>query len=568
MSLHTIMEIHGPQYMIAHSQPLPIRSRVTLAAPSTLTLGWVVSLFFVLLFNQRLFSTLATYHGGAGLQHGAFLGASVLLALALINLLVTLGGFRGLFKPWIILLLLTSSLAAYFTNSYGVIIDRDMVRNIMQTHWREVLELLNVKLLSYFFILGVLPSILVARLRIRYARPRRELLNRLLAAMLSALLMGTTTLAFFQDYASIFRNHRELRYLVVPTGFIYALYSQLRNQLKTRDVPLTSIGLDAHLGTRWNGAAPRKAVLIMVVGETARAQNFSLNGYSRITNPALSHEDVINFGNVHSCGTSTAISLPCMFSRQNRAEFDVERSTHSENLLDVLTHANIPVLWRDNDAGCKGVCDRITYEEFSPAGNASLCEDGQCFDEILLQDLEQKIEHHDQAVAIILHMKGSHGPAYYLRTPERFQQFTPFCHTSQLSQCSRAEITNAYDNTILYTDHLLASLIGFLKSHAPHYDSALLYVSDHGESLGENNLYLHGLPYAIAPEEQVHIPLLMWFSEHFSQRFGIDTSCLRMQRSLPFSHDNLFDTVLGMLNIQTSVYRRDNDILAPCTLRD
>ncbi|MEZ5507749.1 MAG: phosphoethanolamine--lipid A transferase [Gammaproteobacteria bacterium] len=551
--------------MTANTAALLAKPVITLPAVSTFTLGWLASLFFLLLFNQHLFSVLAEAHGGSTFSQWMFLVAAGLLALALINLLVILGGFGRLFKLWLILLLLSSSLAAYFTNRYGVIIDRDMVRNIAQTDWREALELLNSTLLLYFFALGVVPSILVARLKLSYTSPLRELFKRLLAALLSVLLIGAAALTYYQEFASIFRNHRELRYLVVPTGYVHALYTFAKQEIKPKKIALKSIGMDAHPGALWNAESPRKAVVILVVGETARAQNFALNGYSRPTNPELSHEDLVNFDQVHSCGTATAVSLPCMFSREDRSSFDADKSTYQENLLDVVQHAGISVLWRDNNSGCKGVCDRVGYEEFTPASDASLCDNEECFDMILLKDLEQRINQLPDAAVIVLHQKGSHGPAYYLRSPKEFQQFVPVCHTNQLQQCSKTEILNAYDNTILYTDHVLANLIGFLKLRTERYDSALVYVSDHGESLSENNLYLHGLPYAIAPDEQTHIPFFMWFSERYSERFGIDTDCLNAVSNQPYSHDNLFDTVLGLLDIKTSLYRRDSDMLASCS---
>lgn len=554
--------------MTANSQALPTLSAARLPTLTTFTVGWLVSLFFALLFNQHLFSTLAKAHDGDELRHLLFMASTGLFALVLINLLVALGGFRGLFKGWIILLLLTGSLAAYFTNSYGVIIDHNMIRNIMQTDWQEATELLNGTLLLYFFLLGVLPSLVIARLKIRYASLGREILHKLAVMLASLLVIGMTALAFYQDYASAFRNHRELRSLVVPTGYVYSLYSWVRDQLKAGSAPLKTIGLDAHVGARWATPSPRKAVVILVVGETARAENFSLNGYPRETNPQLERENVINFSDVYACGTSTAVSLPCMFSRQSRSDFDADTSARSENLLDVLHHAGIPVLWRDNNSGCKGLCDRSDHEEFSPASDPRLCNGDECFDMVLMNQLEQKIDGYDQAAVIVLHQKGSHGPAYFLRAPREFQRFSPVCHTNQLQQCSKAEIVNAYDNTILYTDHVLTSLIHMLQQRAEKYDSALLYVSDHGESLSENNLYLHGIPYAFAPDQQTHVPLLMWFSASFAHRFGIDTDCLHSLTRKTFSHDNLFDTLLGMLNIETSLYQRSSDILAGCTTPD
>ncbi|MFZ5604540.1 MAG: phosphoethanolamine transferase [Pseudomonadota bacterium] len=529
---------------------------------SSLTLGVLVSAYFLLFFNQHLFTCLNLAHASTGIRHLLFMASASLLAAVLIHLVVALPGFRFLFKGWIILLLLSAAMAEYFVDGYGIILDRDMVGNIMQTDWREASELLTRDLGLHVLLWGGLPALLVVSLRVRHAPVLRGLVHKLGILVLSVALIGLIALTFYQDYAAVFRNNRYLRGLIIPAGYVYSLYSYERHQLAAHKGPLKGLGEDAHAGQRWAAAGPRKTVLVLVVGETARADHFSLNGYPRQTNPELAQENLISFPDFHSCGTATAVSLPCMFSRQDRVDFDAGK--FSENLLDVVRHAGFDVLWRDNDGGCKGVCDRVTFEDMSQRQDAELCPDQGCFDMILLQDLQHRIDQQGNRALVVLHPLGSHGPAYYLRVPAPFQQFTPYCHTGQLQQCSQAEIVNAYDNSILYTDHLLAQTIHFLQQHADQYDAVLAYVSDHGESLGENNVYLHGLPYSIAPQQQTHIPFLLWMSDGFVHRFGVDRECLNEQASQIFSHDNLFDTVLGLLSIETRVYRPQADILAPC----
>lgn len=304
---------------------------------------------------------------------------------------------------------------------------------------------------------------------------------------------------------------------------------------------------------------------VLVIGETARAANFGLNGYARPTTPRLAAEaGVINFRQVRSCGTSTAVSLPCMFLDVGRAGFSDTLALRRENLLDVLQRAGFAVLWRDNNSGCKGICDRVRHDDLTNADVPGLCMGGECHDEVLLHGLQEKLDALAGDTVVILHMKGSHGPAYYLRYPEMFEYFTPVCKTNQLDRCEREAIVNAYDNTLRYTDHVLARTIELLRRNADRFDASLLYVSDHGESLGERGLYLHGVPYALAPPEQTHVPMLMWLSQSAEQRFGIDAACLHRKQEEALSHDNLYHSTLGLLDVQTRVYRARDDVFSSC----
>ncbi|HET7775834.1 MAG TPA: sulfatase-like hydrolase/transferase, partial [Azospira sp.] len=327
--------------------------------------------------------------------------------------------------------------------------------------------------------------------------------------------------------------------------------------------PRQPLGTDAALAASWQ-QRQKPALFVIVVGETARAGNWGLNGYGRQTTPELAQLDVINFREVDSCGTNTEVSVPCLFSAYGRRHYDESKIRGSESLLHVLDHAGLKVLWRDNQSGCKGACDGLPTESLASAGIPGLCDGERCLDEVLLHNLEQVLADDKGNRVVVMHQLGNHGPAYYKRYPDAFRRFTPTCDSSDLRQCSREQIVNAYDNALLYTDHVLARTIAFLKTQEKRYDTAMVYVSDHGESLGENNLFLHGIPYSIAPQEQTRVPMVMWFSPGYARDFKVNVPCLKARAQKLASHDNLFHSVLGLLDVQTSVYERDMDLAAEC----
>jgi lipid A ethanolaminephosphotransferase len=235
----------------------------------------------------------------------------------------------------------------------------------------------------------------------------------------------------------------------------------------------------------------------------------------------------------------------------------------------VLQHAGLAVLWLDNQAGCKGMCDRVASASTSALTHPTLCTSGECFDGIMLEGLNERIaalpaDKRAKGVVVVMHQMGSHGPAYYKRVPAEFKKFKPECTSNALSDCSREQVVNSYDNTIAYTDHFLASTIKWLKTQESTAQPAMLYLADHGESLGENNIYLHGLPYAVAPDVQKRVPWITWLSTSFAARSRIDHTCLQNNTDQALSHDNLFHSVLGLVGVQTAVYQRSLDVYAAC----
>lgn len=459
-------------------------------------------------------------------------------------------------KPVIIILLLMSSATNYFTFQLGIVIDSEMLRNVFETDLRESSDFITLSSVCWITVTGVLPAVLLGLCEIQYQSWKKELLVRLAFILGGVIVISGFSVVLTKEYTSFFRNHNNAKKMLNTYNYIYSTvrYFQKKSLTKREFVWLDR---DVIAGNP-NG----KNLMILVVGETARAMNFSLNGYEHGTNSLLSSQNIVNFRNVTSCGTATAISVPCMFSHKRRKEFDVNEAKYTQNLLDILSIADYDILWLDNNSGCKGVCERVVTEKVVKMGNEEYCEKDYCHDEVMLERLEERIRSHDKNEMIVLHTLGSHGPSYYKRYPRIFRKFTPTCDTADIHRCSREEIVNTYDNTIFYTDYFLSSIINIVKKF-PDKEISVIYASDHGESLGENGIYLHGLPYSIAPQEQKQIPLLVWLSDATQKR--VDYDCLKAKAAnASFSHDHIFHSILGFLEIKTKLFDSSLDIFQGC----
>jgi len=526
---------------------------VTLIASAFLLLGCNVVLW------QHLFEITAA--DGNGLAMRLAFGIMILAAF---NIVLTVLAFRPVLKPLLTLIFLISAGVAYFMSQYGVMIDAGMFRNFAETNATEVRDLLSLKLFAYILLLGVLPSLLLWKVPVNYRRWPRELISKVIVSVVSVAVIGAVALVNYQGLSSLFRNHHEIRLMLVPSNYIGASAGYLREQVVSAQQPFIKIGEDARRNSEVQ-LQPRRSLTVLVVGESARAENFGILGYDRDTTPQLDKEaGLIAFTDVHSCGTETAVSVPCMFSNMGRKDYDASKAKNEEGLLDVLKRAGIEVIWRDNQSGCKGTCDRVTLQDVSNLKDPALCANSECRDEILLQGLQSFIDHLDKDTVLVLHQMGSHGPEYFKRYPKEYEHFTPVCESNALNNCSRESIVNGYDNTLVYTDHVLSSLIDVLRSNQDKVDTAMLYLSDHGESLGEYNLFLHGTPYMLAPEQQKHVAMLAWFSDSYQKAYSVDTHCLQMSRDKPLSQDNLFHSMLGLLEVKSKVYQPDLDMFAGC----
>ncbi len=534
--------------------------------PGLTALTALVSLWCLLLLNSPLWTYLNEIRPIGDARDVAFLASFFLLAGLATNLFLTpLTLIRPLAKPLLALVLVFAASASYFVDVYGVLIDKVMIRNVLETNATESFELLTGRMLLQVGVLGILPAVLLLMMPVTLKSWRGELRDRGIAIALTIAGVGVIAGFFYQDHASLLRNHREIRHMLVPVNFIAGLGSHVGDKLKPT-IPYTRIGEDAKRVV--NGSGQKPMLVVFVLGETARAANFSLGGYSRPTNPTLSRiKDLIYFPEVASCGTSTAISVPCLFSDMGRSGFDAEEAKARDNLIDIALRTGLEVQWYGNNTDCKGVCRSVPERRVDRTQHPQACiDDRPCMDGALFEDFFRSLSDIQRDRFTVIHTLGSHGPGYHLRYPAEFEQFKPACREVDFAKCSVAEVVNAYDNTLLYTDHLLATTIERLTAISDRVDVAMLYVSDHGESLGENGLFLHALPYAIAPETQTRVPMIFWASPGFKQRVAVEPSCAREQSRETVSHDHIFHTLLDLLEIQSVAKRRELAIFAGCRM--
>jgi len=549
---------------------------------------WILlaaSACMLLLGNRHFIAQALVGRNGAELSTWAFGGALVLALLAINFLVLSIFAWGRLFRPVIVLALLVTAGAAYFIDSFGIVIDPSMMRNALRTHWGEARELLGLRLAGALLLAALPAWWLVRRPPVARTWPRAVAL-RLGAIGLALLALGAALWMAFQPLASLMRNQRELRYLVTPANVLWSATALARDARRAPAGPLQAVGRDANPGPTLAGT-PRPRLVVLVVGETARAANWGLNGYARDTTPELARLPLVRFPAATSCGTDTETSLPCMFAAVGRRQYDEHRIRGSENLLHVLRQAGVGVHWRDNQSGCKGVCDGFAQDTVAALAPPGACSGGHCLDEGLLHGLDDLLprgggpalpvshgpaagadapRHDALAGFVVLHQIGNHGPAYHRRVPAAFKVYQPACEEDDLRRCDAQGIVNAYDNALRYTDHVLATLIARLQARAGEIDSAVIYVSDHGESLGEHGLFLHGMPYAIAPEVQKRVPMLMWLSSGFATSRGLDTGCLaRRAAAGGVRHDHLFHSVLGLFDVRTEARESDWDLTHGCT---
>ncbi|MCZ8115618.1 phosphoethanolamine--lipid A transferase [Silanimonas sp.] len=523
------------------------------------TLAVLSALYFSLVSNAAFWAAFRATE--AGQSAGAWtLGLGMAVAITALHagllLLVVNRWTRNFVLP---LVFLVTAAAAFFMERYHVYIDKDMVANVLVTEPKEAGELLTPDLLFALLVYGLLPSMLVW-----WSKPPERSVGRGVAMHLlgsgAALVLALGAIGLvYQPLSSLMRNETSLRHLITPGNWIVSLARAVRDD--GTHGPRQPIATDARI-ERPAGARPR--LVVVVVGETVNAAHWGLNGYARQTTPRLAALDGVNYPDVEACGTNTEVSLPCMFSSQGLHDYDRDAIRGSESLMHLLDHLGVHTLWRDNQTGCKGACEGLPFESFLDAQVPAYCTGGRCFDGVLLHELDAAVARMPGDAVVVLHMLGNHGPSYYARYPEAFKRFTPACEVDELGDCERDAIVNAYDNAILYTDSVVADAVGWLEQQSAARDTALVYLSDHGESLGESGLYLHGVPRMVAPDEQLKVPMWLWLSPALREADGIDLACVRGAADAPRTHDALFSTVLGLMRVETAVRDPGFDLLAGC----
>ena len=514
-----------------------------LTPPAALSLA--ATLWMMVFHNQALLTRLFKLYPVGGGESGLLLSLISFFSLATWLWLLLI--LHGRSARWLLALtLLGSAITGFYMQTFGVVIDSVMLDNIRHTDSKEAVGLYSAEMLGWVILTGLIPALWVIFKAPQACFKTEGWKLRGTQTLLVLSLMLACVWPNSAGYASFIREHKLVRMYANPTFVHYSLLKWLQQHTRPVDNgSLMAIATDTHPVV--SGGKPE--LVIMVVGETARYDRFALNGYHKPTNPRLLKENIVSFKQVTSCGTSTGVSVPCMFSILGRKDYDEDKAKHMENALDVLKQHGVHVLWRDNNSDSKGVAIRVPYDDYQTPARNTQC-DRECRDVGMLVGLDKIVaEHRQQDMLIVLHQMGNHGPEYYRRYPKAFEKFTPVCKESDLSKCSQEEIDNAYDNAILYTDYFLSEVIRFLKQYDNSHETAMLYVSDHGESLGEHGIYLHAAPYMIAPREQTHVPAILWLGQHFDYQLGQ----IQPYANYPLSHDDLFCTLLTAYELKSDV---------------
>ena len=533
---------------------------------SLIVFNLLLAIWLGVFLNIAFFEKIRMLTPYNGVKAGLFVVASIIIVVAAYNFIFQFFNWKWTAKPLAIALVFIGGFAAYAVNTLGVLITSDQIQNLMQTDIAEARDTWSWHLLTWTLGMIVLPIIVILMMKIKPEPIIRQLLHKVIASVVSLAMVLGLLFVFYVDFAAIFRENRDLKGMISPQNMIASFASYYKKKAPKENLPLVVYGEDAVMQKAQATSLPK--LMVLVVGETARAENFSLNGYSKNTNPKLAQQDILNFSQVSSCGTATAVSVPCMFSGMPRKQYEERLASHREGLLDIAQRAGYQVTWIDNNSGCKGTCDRVNQFKIPEPIQQKWCKDKECFDDILIDSFKAYLatipQDDNRPRLIVLHQMGSHGPAYYKRVPAQFKVFKPTCDTNAIQGCSREALLNSYDNTLLYTDYVLDTLIETLKN-TTKYQSALWYLSDHGESTGESGMYLHGAPYAIAPTQQTHIPMLMWFSTVWKNQAKQQVKCLAQQGRQELSQDNLFPTMLSLLDVKSKVIDPNNDMLAACS---
>ncbi|MDA6070832.1 phosphoethanolamine--lipid A transferase EptA [Flavobacterium sp. AC] len=478
--------------------------------------------FFSFVFDKVDYKTL----------NGIILIISLVIIMLVANyfvfyLIFFLSRFVGKFL--LVIFFVINSIAVYFVNTYGAIIDESMIGNVLNTNFAESSSFFSLKLILYIILLGVIPSVYIIKVKII-----NETLKKFLISS-SIILLFILGLAYANasNWLWIDKNSKTLGGLAMPWSYtvntsLFYIHKYKKNE---KEILLPNATIKDN----------KKSVVVLVIGESARRENFSLYGYKKNTNPLLSKVPNLFHFDATSCATYTTAGVKCILEHKNTDDL-------YEILPNYLYRNNVEVIWRTTNWGEPPVHikDYQNREVLMPNCKGENCN----YDEILLTGLkEQILASKKNKILIVLHTSTSHGPTYSKKYPPQFETFKPVCNSVELGKCSQTELINAYDNTIVYTDYILSQVIEDLKQ-LKEYNSAMIFVSDHGESLGEKNLYMHGVPISIAPKEQYEIPFIVWLSDTTKQ----------VKPNKTLTQNYVFHSVLNFLNIQSPIYDEEMNI--------
>lgn len=488
-----------------------------------------LSLYILLAFHYPFFSYI-TENAGEGFS-GFWIPCSVAILMFALNYLVyylLLYLFRVVGKYIIALTLVGNAVCLYFVNTYNVLIDRSMMGNVFNTQFSESTSFLSWTMLLYALLLGIVPSVLLIRKSINYGSFWRFLLNILAALVLSLGMVGS-------NYKNVFWIDRHASVMgskIMPWSYIVNSIRHYNHWKKSNQKETLLPDVEE--------VSESKDICVLIIGESARSQNFSLYGYDRETNPLMTADGVTALkAKASHTNTIDAVKAILQHKPSGGELFEI--------LPNYLSRNGVDVVWRRSNWGTPPLHIENNYTKSDL--KALYPEVDANYDGILFHGLKEQILASDKdKIFIGIHTYTSHGPEYYKSTPEELKVFMPESRTVEMSNAKYEELINAYDNTIVYTDYLVHSLIETLKQFKDRR-ACVIFISDHGESLGEGGLYMHGVPMSMAPAEQLDIPFIVWTSDN-SKIKALDLA----------GHHNIYHSVLKFLGLKTAFYDESKSI--------
>lgn len=436
-------------------------------------------------------------------------------------------------KAIIAFTLIANAISLYFINTYEVLITDMMMGNVFNTRYSEASEFISVSAMAYTLLLGIMPCIFLFAKRTGYSTFRQFLIN----TGASLLTIIAILLVNMHNTLWIDRNSHEIGSLLLPWSYTVnsVRYYNKEKRRNRKEIILPDV----------QKATASRDLCVLIIGESARKENFSLYGYRRNTNPLLAKDSVMTF-EASSAATYTTAAVKAILDHKSTGKL-------YEILPNYLYRAGVDVIWRSCNWGEPPLHIEKVYNKKVLTGMFPHCD--ARYDAILLEGLEEDIISCEKTKQlIVLHCSTSHGPTYNKKYPEEFEIFTPVCESVEISTADHEELVNAYDNTILYTDYLIHSVIDILKGF-PDRRCCMIFVSDHGESLGENNLFMHGMPMGIAPKEQFEIPFIVWLSDKGTTTKELDR----------IGQYHVFHSVMNYFGMESPVYNENFNIFTRST---
>ncbi len=499
-----------------------------------------MSCFFVFIYQNTFWKTIKTT-----LELSSFFQPSILyiatFLLFLYALILEILNCIFTYRIFLTLLVAIGALSAYYMDTFNISINPMIIESLFKTNAQEARDFISFWAILKILVLAILPLCVIFGIKVKKSLLKTKLL------LILFYFFGLIAIWFFNGKNIIFtfKAYKPTIDMLNPVGPIRSTIRYMSNALHTPH-SYTFVGLDATLSQN-----DRPKIFTLVIGESARAENFELNGYQRPTNPFIKSFDLINFEDFYSCGIITAISIPCLLTDLTHQTYTSRNlSLFRDNILDIAQRVKYDVWWISNNGGtCMGdVCKRIKNISYYNEGHL----DGD-----MLKEIQHIIQDAKNNTFLVINLRGSHGSKYFERYPKEFEFFKPICQEENLQKCTQEELVNAYDNSLRYSDYIISQIIRALEKSP--LDAGLWYVSDHGESLGEYGQFMHGgLPYNLAPKNQKHIPSYIWLNKGLREIFFKD---LKIKEHRTLSHDEVFHTLLHFLNIHTKDYNNKLDII-------